>query len=294
MRPRIALATYDRAPSLAPDDQLLIPALSAVGIDAEPAVWTSQDVIWETFDAVVVRSCWDYHLRYDAFRAWLERLDGSRLPVWNSVGTIEWNSHKRYLVELSRRGVPIVPTQVITDRSVDAVTAAVRDAGWPRFVLKPAISASGFETHALDASFDDASRATIARVMRFGDALVQPFMDEVPRHGEYSLVYIDGHFSHAAIKRAGGSEFRVQTEHGGSVTPVHVDDALIEAGNRALSALSETPLYARVDGVVHDGAFLLMELELIEPNLFFGLEPRSAERFAAAVARRLSGPGRSG
>jgi len=289
VRPRIALATYDRAPSLAPDDQLLIPALSAAGIDAEPAVWSSDGVIWETYDAVVVRSCWDYHLRYGQFREWLERLDGSRLPVFNSIALIEWNSHKRYLIDLRDRGVPIVPTQLIPARDADAVISAVRAAGWSRFVLKPAVSASGYETHAFAGEIDGAARDMIATVIKSGDVLVQPFMDEVPSHGEYSLVYIDGRFSHAAIKRAAPSEFRVQTEHGGSVTPVQVDAALIEAGSKALAALPEVPLYARVDGIVHDGEFLLMELELIEPNLFLDLQARSAEAFASALAERLSG-----
>jgi glutathione synthase/RimK-type ligase-like ATP-grasp enzyme len=289
VRPRIALATYDRAPALAPDDQLLIPACAAAGVDAEAAVWASHDVIWETFDAVVVRSCWDYHLRYDEFRAWLERLDGSRLPVFNSIALIEWNSHKRYLVDLSRRGVPIVPTRLVAAGDGDAVIAAVREAGWSRFVLKPAVSASGYETHAFGGELDASARAVIASVIKSGDVLVQPFMDEVPAHGEYSLVYIDGQFSHAAIKRAAGSEFRVQTEHGGSVTPIHVDDHLIEAGSKALAALTEVPLYARVDGIVRDGEFLLMELELIEPNLFMDLKPESAERFSSALLERLSG-----
>jgi len=192
-------------------------------------------------------------------------------------------------VDLSRRGVPIVPTQLIAAHDSDAVISAVRDAGWSRFVLKPAVSASGHETHAFAAEVDAIARDTIASVIKSGDVLVQPFMDEVPSHGEYSLVYIDGKFSHAAIKRAAESEFRVQTEHGGSVTPVQVDAQLIEAGSKALAALSEVPLYARVDGIVRGGEFLLMELELIEPNLFLDLQAGSAEAFASALVERMSG-----
>jgi glutathione synthase/RimK-type ligase-like ATP-grasp enzyme len=287
LRPRIALATYDRAPSLAPDDRLLIPAFAALGIDAEPAVWSSPDVVWEMYDGVVVRSCWDYHLRYAQFRVWLERLDAGRVAVWNPIALLEWNSHKRYLIDLSRRGVAIVPTRLVAG-GADAVTSAVAEAGWPRFVLKPAVSASGFETHAMTAKPDAAAMNTIARVAGLGDVLVQPFMEEVPSHGEYSLIYIGGAFSHAAIKRAGGAEFRVQTEHGGSVTPVDAEAWLIESGAKALAALPEVPLYARVDGVVRGGELLLMELELIEPNLFLELKPDSAGAFAWAVSKSLS------
>jgi glutathione synthase/RimK-type ligase-like ATP-grasp enzyme len=283
LRPRIALATYANAPSLAPDDQQLIPAFTALGFDAEPAVWSSDGVIWETFDAIVVRSCWDYHLHYAEFREWLARLDASRLPVWNPVSLIEWNSHKRYLIDLAERGVATVPTRLVRSRDVDAVESAVRDAGWSRFVLKPAISASGFETHAMDATFDAEAKRIIEHVTSLGDVLVQPFVDEVSSHGEFSLIYIDGQFSHAAIKRAAGSEFRVQTEHGGSVTALGVEFWMIGAGERVLNALPDRPLYARVDGVVRGDEFLLMELELIEPNLFMDLQAGSAEAFASAL-----------
>jgi glutathione synthase/RimK-type ligase-like ATP-grasp enzyme len=287
MRPRIALATYAHAPSLAPDDQLLVPALAAAGIDGEPAVWSDDDVIWETFDGVVIRSCWDYHLQHARFREWLERLDAGRLPVWNSVSLVDWNAHKSYLIDLSSHGVPIVPTRVLDNPTVEEIEALVGEEGWQRFVLKPAISASGYETHALDDRFEPATREIIRQVAAIGDVLVQPFVDEVPRDGEYSLIFIDGEYSHAAIKRAAGAEFRVQTEHGGSVAAIEADPWLIEAGSRVLNALPEVPLYARVDGIMRGDDFLLMELELIEPNLFVELEAGSAERFAAALRRRL-------
>lgn len=288
MRPRIALATYEQAPSLAPDDRPLPSALARAGIDSEPAVWSSDAVIWETFDGVIVRSCWDYHLRYEEFRAWLERLDASRLPIWNSVASIEWNSHKSYLIDLERRGVPIVPTRLVEGAGADTIERLVHDERWSRFVLKPAVSASGYETHALDASSERETRRIIEKAAARGAVLVQPFVDEIPTHGEHSLIFIDGAFSHAAIKRASGSEFRVQTEHGGSVEGIDVESWLIEAGARVLAALPEVPLYARVDGVVRGDQFLLMELELIEPNLFLELLPGSYERLAEAVRGRLA------
>lgn len=288
MRPRLALATYANAPSLAPDDRLLLPALAAAGIDGEPVVWSDDDVIWETFDGVIIRSCWDYHLRHAQFRGWLERLDASRLPVWNSVPLVDWNAHKSYLIDLSSHGVPIVPTRVLDGPTEEEIEALVQEEGWQRFVLKPAISASGYETHALDAGFDAPTREIIRQLATAGDVLVQPFVDEVPRDGEYSLIFIDGAFSHSAIKRAAGSEFRVQTEHGGSVTAIDVDPWLIEAGSRVLNALPEVPLYARVDGVMRGQDFLLMELELIEPNLFLELRPGSADRLAEALRDRLA------
>jgi glutathione synthase/RimK-type ligase-like ATP-grasp enzyme len=288
MRPRIALATYERAPTLAHDDQILHRALLAAGADAEPAVWSSEEVIWETFDAVIVRSCWDYHLRIDEFREWLDRLDASRIPTWNTPETVLWNSHKSYLLDLASRGVSTVPTRIAGRGRNDDVEAIVHDEGWARFVIKPAISASGYETHAFAGGIDAAARETIARVMAIGDVLVQPFAEEVPRDGELSLMFLDGGFSHAAIKRASPTEFRVQTEHGGSVAPTEVPGAIVDQAARVIGALAEPPLYARVDGIVRGDEFLLMELELIEPNLFLELRDGSADALAKDIVRRVA------
>ncbi len=287
MKPRIALATYEAAPSLAPDDQLLLPALARAGIDAEPAVWSDDTVTWETFDGVVIRSCWDYHLRAAEFSAWLERLDASRLPVWNSVGLVQWNANKRYLVDLAARGVPTLATRILPCGAVHDIDAAFAAVGTPRVVIKPAVSASGYETHALAAPLSADDRAIVERVVNAGDTLVQPFAEEIPRDGELSFMFLDGAFSHAAIKRASGTEFRVQTEHGGSVAPIVGDPTLVEQAARVLAALPEVPPYARVDGIDRGGTFLLMELELIEPNLFLALGDGAADRLAAALGLRL-------
>jgi glutathione synthase/RimK-type ligase-like ATP-grasp enzyme len=157
-------------------------------------------------------------------------------------------------------------------------------------VIKPAISASGFETYAIDAPLDEHSRATIARVVSSGDVLVQPFAEEVPRDGELSIVFLDGECSHAALKRAATAtgEFRVQTEHGGTIERTWPADHLVEQAARSLAVLRTMPLYARVDGIVRDDQFLLMELELIEPNLFLELEANAPARMARGIVKRLT------
>jgi glutathione synthase/RimK-type ligase-like ATP-grasp enzyme len=288
---RIALATYSRAPRLAADDQLLPPALASLGITAEPVVWSNDSATWSDFDAVVVRSCWDYHLQFAEFLAWLARLDAEGIAVWNSSPLVRWNADKRYLLDLARRGVATIPTMIVPrGRGCDVESLAIAE-GWTRFVLKPTVSASGYETYALRTPLDDAAREAIAKVTAIGDALLQPFVEEVPRYGEYSFTFIDGAFSHATLKRATPGEFRVQTEHGGSVELVDAPRALVEQATHVLKVLPETPLYARVDGIARGSAFLLMELELIEPNLFLGEASGAAERLAAAIDRRVGRPG---
>lgn len=286
-RARVALATYEKAPRLAPDDRGLIAALDRVGIAAEPAVW-SRARDWDVFDAVVVRSCWDYHRRHEEFLLWIRRLADHGIRTWNSPSLITWNADKRYLLELSRAGIATVPTVVISRGTPEEIVGACVARGWTRFVVKPAVSASGYETHALTLPLDDESRANVARATALGDVLVQPFVDEIARQGEYSFTFIEGVFNHGAIKRAAEGEFRVQTEYGGSVTSIEAPLDLREQAARALAVLSETPLYARIDGVALDGKFVLTELELIEPNLFLEHAPGATDRLAQAIARRLS------
>jgi glutathione synthase/RimK-type ligase-like ATP-grasp enzyme len=285
---RIALATYERAPLLAPDDQRLVRPLQALGFDVEPVVWSDEGAAWESFDVVVVRSCWDYHRRVAEFFGWLNRLERGGVRVFNSLPLVRWNSNKRYLLDLAQRGAMTIPTRLVPRGDADAVEKIIAEEGWRRFVIKPSTSASGYETHALGAPVDATGRAVIARVMALGDALVQPFADEVPLDGEFSFTFIDGSFSHATLKRASAGEFRVQAEHGGSADSIEAPPALVGQAASVLALLPEVPLYARIDGIQRAGDFLLMELELIEPHLFFDHQPGSADAFAAALARRLA------
>jgi len=285
----VALATYPGAPDLAPDDRLLVPALERIGIEGTPAVWSDPSIAWREFDAVVLRSCWDYHLRFTEFQAWLRALERGGVPLWNPVTTVLWNSDKRYLLDLARRGAATIPTMIAVQGHAETVQSIAAAEGWSRFVIKPAVSASGYETYALRMPLDAAAHAAIARVTALGDVLVQPFATEVADSGELSLTFFDGAFSHAAIKRARPGEFRVQTEHGGTVDATDLDSSIVAQAIEVLRSLDEPPLYARVDGIVRRGAFLVMELELIEPNVFMAYSPGAADRFAAAIRGRLAG-----
>lgn len=286
---RVALATQAARPDLYVDDQLLIPALAAHDVHASAAVWDDPSVDWTTFDAVVIRSCWDYHLKHDAFLAWIARLERAGVAVFNPPAVIRWNSEKGYLRELEERGVRVVPTRWIERASTVSLHDVLHDAGWDAAVVKPAISASAHETWRTSrdsAPHDDARfRAMTAR----GRVLVQPFMETVVTAGEWSLVFIGGEFSHAMLKRARSGDFRVQSEHGGSAVLGDPGTHVVEQARFALHAGSSESLYARVDGCVVDGEFVLMELELIEPLLYLGERTGTPEQFAAALVARTQG-----
>lgn len=288
--PRVALATQGALPDLYADDRLLIPALAARGVHAGAAVWDDPSVDWTTFDAVVVRSCWDYHLKHDAFLAWIARLERAGLALWNSPAIVRWNAEKGYLRDLEGRGVRVVPTRWVERGSASLLHDVLRDAGWERAVVKPAISASAHETWRTSRDSAVHDEARFRAMVQRGRVLVQPFMEVVVSAGEWSLVFIGGEFSHAMLKRARSGDFRVQSEHGGSAVRGDPGAHVVEQARRALRAgeacVGES-LYARVDGCVEDGEFVLMELELIEPLLYLAEHPEAPDRFAAALADRL-------
>jgi glutathione synthase/RimK-type ligase-like ATP-grasp enzyme len=272
---RIALATSQKWPQLHPDDHQLLTELGKLGAEAVPAVWTDASTAWTTFDLVVIRSCWDYHVRLDEFLFWLEKLDSADVPVANPSTVLRWNSHKGYLAELEKRGVAIPATRIV--RRGSAVPALLDG----NVIIKPAVSASANETH-LFASAAEAM-ADLERLVQSGDVIIQEFVPEVISDGEWSLVYVGGELSHAVKKAPKAGDFRVQQELGGSATAARPPAQVREAAERALAAVEDDLLYARVDLVQRPGGVVLMELELIEPSLFLETGEGSSSRFAEAI-----------
>ena len=288
--PRVALATHAGLPTLAGDDRLLMAALAARKVDASPAVWNDDGVDWGRCSCVVVRSCWDYHLRPAAFREWIDRLEREGVAVWNPPATIRWNADKSYLRDLAAREVATVPTAWVEQGDGVSLHEVLRSHGWDRAVVKPAVSASAHETWMTDrasAMRDDARFRALAARTR---TLVQPFVDSIVETGEWSLVFIDGAYSHAVLKRPRAGDFRVQEEHGGSAQVLDPDAKVIASARAVLAAagaMGTGSLYARVDGCIVRDAFVLMELELIEPALYLGTSRGAADRLADAVLERL-------
>lgn len=307
--PRIALVTYAAAPDLTLDDRLLRTALEAAGAEVAPVVW-SEEHEWTAFDLVVLRSTWDYFHRPEEFASWLGDVERAGVDVLNPLKALRWNGDKRYLRDLDRKGVEIIPTIFLDRDAVLAAGAASRDGGslasllqsrgWSEAVVKPSISGGAhgtWRTSARDAAADE-GRFRALRESCKGDVMIQPFMPEVVADGELSLIFLDGVYSHAAVKRPKPGDFRVQQEHGGHYAPHDPSADLTEQAGRVVEAAAASAgvsrsdlLYARVDGVVQAGfggsRFLLMELECIEPSLFFLQHPAAAERMARSLVARL-------
>jgi glutathione synthase/RimK-type ligase-like ATP-grasp enzyme len=284
----LAMVTCEAHAHLHPDDQALVAALRTHGIHAVPAVWTEPRTDWRSFDAVLVRTAWDYFQRYYEFRGFCERIGALGAVVLNPLPLIVWNSDKRYLLELSARGVPIVPTSLASGRELEASLASRRNG--ELVVIKPTVSGGAWHT-VRGAVGSDALRRTVASLPRHLDYLVQPFVPEIAEHGEWSLLFFGGVFSHAVLKKPAAGDYRVQPDFGGTAAPASPPGEIVVAARRALEAVAalghRDQAYARVDGVVVDGTFRVMELELIEPLLFLAAHPPAAETFAAHLARRF-------
>lgn len=283
--PDFTFVTYDGLPDLDPDDRLAVDALARRGLRVVPAVWNAPDVDWSRAGTCIIRSTWDYHLDHAGFLAWADRV-AAVAPLWNPPRLIRWNSNKRYLEELAKRGAPIVPTAWLQARTRVDVAAVLHDHGWSRSVIKPVVGLATRNVMMVDGSPASIERAQAHADMLLADqdVMVQPYLDSVDTYGERALVFIDGEYSHAARKTA--FQPLAATGEAGETAVVAEPDEIEVA--KHVAGMVDGALYARVD-LVRDwaGRPIVIEFELVEPTLFFGMHPPAAERFATALAGLL-------
>ncbi|MCC5824493.1 MAG: hypothetical protein LAT64_09665 [Phycisphaerales bacterium] len=286
---RIALVNCAVLPEPDPDEAPLLAALRAVGHDARTLAWDDPEADPGAFDACVLRATWNYHRRPDDFRAWLGRA-AERTRLINPPGTVLWNMHKGYLRELESRRIPIVPTAWADRGSATDLGECCAARRWAKIVIKPAVSGGSRETRVFDIPSETAEGqsfldASVARE----DTMIQRYLPAVERGGEIAVVCLGGAVSHAVRKRP---RFAGQAESVEAYAPIG------EAERRFAQAVLEVcpvpAAYARVDIMLGDaGEIMLSELELIEPSLFFGFGPGSADRFARIIESALSPAGAS-
>jgi len=284
---RIALATSSKHPNLTDDDRLLLAPLAGRGLQAEPAIWNSPHYDWSSCAAVVIRSCWDYHLQPEKFLSWIQQLESAKIPIFNSAPLVRWNTNKSYLRDLQAQGVPVVPTLWAEDDESFSLKGKLRESGWENAVVKPRVSATAYRTQLVRADDADNAQELFDDLRRGPGVMVQKFMDNITIEGEWSLIFFAGDFSHAVLKRPKPGDFRVQSDFGGNSQLADPPPHVLESAVCAVKAVDPT-IYARVDGVVDGGQFRLMELELIEPALFLADHPGAPARFADAIAQVLS------
>ena len=264
-------------------DHLLREPLAEVGWEVDEVSWRA-DTDWDSYEVVVVRSPWDYQDDPGQFWQVLETIDRSAARLENPLALMRWNLRKTYLRDLENQGFPIVPTRWLEQVDADDLSVLFEAFGAEEIVVKPIVGANADDTFRLtrDAATDEVLATFAERA-----CMAQPFVQSVVDEGEFSLFYFGETYSHTILKTPSPGDFRVQEEHGGTIRAVEPEAALRAVSDAVFAALAPRPLYARTDFVRLATGFALMEVELIEPSLYFPYDPASPTRFADAFVQRM-------
>lgn len=276
----IVIATCNPLPSFEKDDDPFHACLDEHGVVYEVIPW-DEITEPERFDACLIRTTWDYVDRWKEFQTWITQIS-TKIPLWNSKEIIRWNIDKRYLQYLHERGVPIAPT-VWLDSTID-LKNVMKEKSWERGFIKPVIGACASDTFRF-------TQKTIESAQRFLDVatshqrmMLQPYLKRVETQGEYSAIYFGGRFSHAVRKVPVKGDYRVQDDYGAFDEGIVPPQELLILAQKSLECIPYPWLYARVDALVmDDGTWVLNELEMIEPSLFFRHAPHAPKMLYEAL-----------
>ncbi|MFU8859175.1 MAG: ATP-grasp domain-containing protein [Cyclonatronaceae bacterium] len=267
------------------DDGLLQKALEERALTSVRIDWASPDVDWSAFRCAVFRTTWDYFERISEFTAWLNRIE-PQVRLCNEAAIIWWNLDKHYLADLESRGVPVVATRFIEPGTAVSLTGLLEETGWDEAVLKPCVSGGARHTYRLNRASAGELQTAVQPLLAVESFLLQPFINDVVITGEDSLIVIDGQYTHAIRKVAKPGDFRVQDDHGGTVHDCRPEPEQIRLAEQAMAACNPVPAYGRVDMVRDNtGRWSVIELELIEPELWLRNHPPAATHLAEAIAR---------
>lgn len=274
-------------------DNLLIQPFSQHGVHVDVISWHATDIDWSQYDAVIVRSTWDYQEHADAFIDKLIEITKHDTVLINPLSLMQWNISKRYLQILQTQGITIIPSVFFDSVAISDIYAQFAYFDTQEIIIKPLISANSDNTFRLDHTNLIAQAGPLSNIFSTTPCVIQPFLDSVINEGEYSLFYFNGEYSHTIRKVPKSGDFRVQEEHGGELITVIPDERQLSAAAKVLAALPEKSLYARVDLIRNpraqkDDIWQLMEVELIEPSLYFNMDEASPERFVQATLNYLA------
>jgi glutathione synthase/RimK-type ligase-like ATP-grasp enzyme len=281
----VSTGTYDS--NDIDEDAILSALLSELEIPNEIIPWSVTDEDWTRFSYLLVKSVWDYFDFYPQFLQWIADRKSEGTPVLNNLDTIRWNSSKTYLLEIEEKGFPVIAGKLLKKGSHFDGDSIASYSNAVTLVVKPLVSGGSKNTIKIHVDSWQNQSTKINELLEQEDYLIQPFIKEVQEVGEYSLIFFNAKFSHAVLKTPAKEDFRVQHYFGGTVSVIDPSPELMESCQNLVTEFASESLYVRVDGVVIDGLFHLMELEMIEPYLFLGLADQAIPNYKAALKARL-------
>jgi len=279
---KCAILTMDKLDDFIDYDKMLDKPMAELGWQAFHISWREKNVDWSLFDAVIIRSTWDYQDDAELFMQALAEIEQSGAVLLNSLAIAQWNVNKNYLREVEQKGAIIIPTIWLEVFDFDLVAGYFDYFNTQQIIIKPTISANSDNTFWLKKESYEQDKRSLQESLTNRQLMVQPFIPAIIEEGEYSLFYFADQYSHCILKTPKSGDFRVQEEHGGILQSIKPNQNLLTAASKALETIPEKVLYARVDLVEHEGAYKLMEIELIEPSLYFNLDESAASRFVCA------------
>lgn len=280
MKP-VGLLTSRELAELIPDEKHLVNAFKAQGHSCVPVIW-NEEKNWDKFSAVIIRNPWDYFEHQEEFFSTLKTID-QKTKLLNSYSLVKWNLDKNYLFDLKDKGGKLPPTIKITSKT--ELLNAITHSSFDELVIKPLISAGAYLTYRFNKK-NTPDEVKNLPVDKF-EFMIQPFLPDIQTEGEYSFIYLGGKYSHALVKKPKAGDFRVQSEYGGTVEAYNPKASELELTAHIFSLLPEAPLYARIDLARFEKELVIMEVELLEPELFFRIRPESAQVLARAVESYL-------
>jgi len=270
------------------EDDYVVKALQNVGLKTKRLSWDDPSFDWSTTKSVVFRTTWDYFDRFREFSKWLETVSKTTLLI-NSEAIIHWNIDKHYLLDLKNNGVNIAETHFIEKGDSMPLKLLHKNLNWNETVLKPCVSGGARHTYKLNKDNLEEHETIFQELIANEAMMLSPFQYNIVEKGEVSLMVFNGQYTHSVLKIAKAGDFRVQDDYGGSVNDYNPTKQEIEFAEAAVNACSELPLYARVDIFTdNNNQLALLELELIEPELWFRKHPEAANLFAIGVKDKLN------
>lgn len=265
----------------------LLHFLKEKGLDVRREDWDNPQVDWTQYGCIILKSPWDYVEKMDLFDAWLRQISELNILLLNPATIVRWNCDKHYLQDIAAAGLNTLPTRFLQAGERFDPQTHLTGFATDKLVVKPCISGASKNTFVV--SQDSTGKIhTINKLLEQEAMMVQPFMPQINEEGEWSFLFFNGQFSHALLKTPAPDDFRCQQQFGGTVRPIIPTSEQLASVSRYVHEFAKGCLYARVDGLMIDGIFCLMELELIDPYLFLDVDKHSYERYYTALQKIIA------
>ena len=277
-----------KCPEFLDEFNLLAPIFAEHDFELIKTNWRDETVDWKKFAIILPKACWDYPQHRVEFEVFIKKLLVMNANLKNSAANILWNMRKTYLQCLKNQELSVGEFFIVPQgNNLNLEAIYTKMTTWlpsDLFVAKPSIGsgASNVVRFSLDTMGEHID--LFKKILNDADLIFQPYFPELAQEGEYSYFFFNKNFSYAILKKPVLGDFRAHPLFG--VKPIAYEPTAIEIEQvfKFIASLDPAPAYARIDCFKKENALFLIELELIEPYLYFEHAPLSARQaFAKAV-----------